>query len=584
MFTTPSGSSGGGGQSYEEAVEEEDEEEEEEQQEGDSGGISVGIPGTDYEVTTSREDADYGMADPDGVRDPVDETLRNASGGDVGLSDDFTSTEDSGGVTNVLSEMDDATADLTDPVLDPVQEVGRTTLAQAPMSAAYSLREGEATWLEDEEVAEGFSQLDEEITETIDEGLEDTRLEDSRVIEGTRWAGDAILGESARIAIGTSTGIDTREGDTDFDVGLAEAGDVALTLGTAGAGGAATRGGRRLADDSDEILDVFRRSDEGDTFLGSLGRSTDEAEDASSAATRADDDALPVPADEAGSAARSTDEAAGGQLSLTDESGDVVDGALRQLFGRGSRNADEAASTTRSADEAASTTRWADEAAESGGRWRNKIDEDAGSTTRSSDDAASATRSADENLSETERVFRQAEQKSGSATRSSDDAARATRSSDEAASATRSSDEGDTLFERARRSLDEAGSRLSNAAPSRRRSLVGGTLGAGAIGAGMLATMDPSDADDVITTEDGHRMVWSQTLRPTEEYPNGGELYRVDDDGGNHVGYWVLLGAQGRNLIVLDSNGDPREAKIEAEQFQEMQSSDPNALQNEGDA
>jgi hypothetical protein len=98
----------------------------------------------------------------------------------------------------------------------------------------------------------------------------------------------------------------------------------------------------------------------------------------------------------------------------------------------------------------------------------------------------------------------------------------------------------------------------------------------GLLAGGAAATaLDPSGSPDEMTTEDGQRLAFAKELPATEKYPNGAKVYAVTEDFRN-VGYWVLLGIQGRNISVLDEDGEPRDAKISVDSFQNMKGNNNN--------
>lgn len=529
-----------------------------------------------------RDAADSGLRTATGDRVGVSDdftSTEDATGSDVSLSSDFTSTDDSGGVLNVLSSgysaADSATRSMSDTVLDnerfSIQDTARTGLAQAPMSAAYSLREGEATWLDDDEVAEGFRQLDDEITETVEGAVEGTAL-DNTGTDALRWAGDNIVLEGARIGIGTSTGIDTREGETDYTPGLAEAADIGLTVGTAGAGAAATRG--------------LRSADEGS---GALSRLT----------------------------SRFGDDASDGQRMMTD-GGQPADGGLPDVFNPGRdgdgvlpavRDGDGAATATRSTDDATRTAedgdallpaaRDGDRAGDPFTRAGNRFggDDAAQAGTRSSDDALTATRSDDG-------VFR-VDDASRAGTRSGDDAAQVgartgddaasagSRTGDDAARATRTGDDGGSLSQRIRdrigqasartesvtsragqasaRARQRAGQALRGATPSRRTAALVGGGAAALVGGGALYDTFRDTGEMVVETEDGdHLRIMEETNYPEieEHRPHGGTLVSVHQDGAKR-GYSIITRIEGRTVYLLDSDSEEISSTVDMAEFEE---------------
>jgi hypothetical protein len=106
---------------------------------------------------------------------------------------------------------------------------------------------------------------------------------------------------------------------------------------------------------------------------------------------------------------------------------------------------------------------------------------------------------------------------------------------------------------------------------------VGGAFLAGGAAASLLGgAVNPEDAPSEFEADvDGQRYMFQMVreLDPTEEFPNGAALYNITEDR-RTIGYWVLLGVRGRNLILLDEDRTTRTAQISVEDFQQMIPSD----------
>ncbi|MBZ6496021.1 hypothetical protein [Natrinema longum] len=505
------------------------------------------------------------------IRDSADDALRDATDGNVGISDDFTSTEDSGGIRNVattgavegFSATDSAVKTGSEAVLDndrfSVQDTVRTGLAQAPMSAAASIKQGEPTWVNDDQVAEGFQQVDQSITNTIDSAVEGTPA-DNPATDAVRWAGDTLVGDALRIGVGTATGIDTEEGTTDYTPGALEAADIGLTLGTAGAGSAALRGGTRSLDSAtsavgrltsrfgDDAGDAGRLMTDGGRSVDDIGSAADDtpqlvpsgedalsfgsgADDARDAASRGVDDVMDVFNRNADDAGRSTDDAATVVDDTVDDAGRAADDTGSQLtLDASARSADDAGSlsgrirsaisrdgdglasrVSRSTDDVGST------AARSGddfGSTAARTGDDAGSTfTRTGDDVGSA-------------VSRSGDDVGSTFTRSSDDiGSTVTRSGDDVA---RTADDSSSLFSRIR---DSRYARYGAA---------GGVIGGGIVAGGTLASMVMGGSDE--PGDDERQGAGWGDPEPIAELEGGWVLSRQEQTTGSDDRYFVAGG------------------------------------------
>lgn len=297
----------------------------------------------------------FGGSDGDdesgGIRNWLDDGLRSVTGGQVGISDDFTTTEDTGesftdSLVNVGRVADQGTRRGTSFLLDnerySVQDTLRQNLVTTPMELTLSAqhREDMTGELDDEDVTQAFQDADAGATEFIDRQIEGTTFDDGyagTATDATRWVGDTLVTEAGRIALGTATGIDTREGSTDYEVGLAEAADIGLTIGTAGVGRVGGRALREGAQEGGGLISRVTRQNGGSTGTSSpqqpvtFGSRGDDAastlsrsgDDAARAGTRNADDTFNIRQAETitSSAPRSVDDAG---RSLTDRIGDAI--------------------------------------------------------------------------------------------------------------------------------------------------------------------------------------------------------------------------------------------------------------------
>lgn len=419
------------------------------------------------------------------------------------LRESFEESGEEGGVRGRLSQFDTATRAGLDFVLDNPEASGQDTV-RGGLSAA--------TGMSDEELAQAAQDVDEGVTESIDEAVEGTAA-DNKATDAVRWVGDAVIGDVVRAGVTASTGIDTEEGDTEGTVGAVDAFDLGVTVGTAGAGGAAVSGGRTAIKSSDDVGTIIARA---------LGRGGDEAAAADDAAQAVDEgqgivtdggqiiddagqagDNLPVPwqggdeaiqtVDDVGTA---LDDATGASQQAVDDAINAVDDALR--------GGDEAA---QAGDDAASGFRR---------RVLNQVDEGGALTDEAAQLADDAAAGSDE------------------AARGVDDAARG---SDEVA-----------------RGVDEAVQGGEDAG----RGLLNRWTAAGGILGGFLAGGAANEllGDDGTNLEGGGTIYKTADLRATERFPQGGELYRIEDAAGNTQGYGVLIEQRGTTLVMIDRTGD----------------------------
>ena len=429
----------------------------------------------------------------------------------------------------VLGRFDAATAAGSDFILDNE----RGSVQDAARSGIERL-----TGLDSEEQAEAAQDVDDGVTESIDSAVEGTAF-DNRGTDAVRTGGDLLLGELVRTGVGASTGIDTEEGDTEARTGALELADIGLTVGTAGAG----RAGLAAARSSDDVGGLLGRA---------LGRGGD---DAAEAGARSGDDVARA-ADDASDglpAVRGTDDVA----RAGDDAGSAAARGADDDTIRMTEDADGVFSMAgRSADDAGSAAaRSADEAGGLAGRIGDTVRSVQGAAARSADDATQAASRAGDSLGD---VIR-------GAARSADDAAsRAARAGDEATGAIRAG--GSRAGAAARSAPARAG------AAARNRPLTTAAVGgAGALVAGGAAHQKLfGGADEVeLEDEDGntfyiHR---SGSFEPTERRPDGGVLWRVEQDGSTE-GYTVVLTVEGDTVTLLSGDGGEMVSTLAAEDLQ----------------
>lgn len=446
------------------------------------------------------------------------------------LREAFNEQGQEGGAIGRLKQFDTAARTGFDIVLDNPNASGQDT-ARAGIS--------KATGMNDEELAQAAQDVDEGVTESIDDRVEGTAF-DNPVTGGVRWLGDAVIGDVIRAGVGATTGIDTEEGDTEATVGAVDAFDLGVTIGTAGAGGAATS---LLARGSD---DAVRAADEAAGGAGAVDDAAQAGEDAVDRGTGIATDGGRTVDDGATMAEESdvvADEAPAGFQRFVDEFSQGSDDAAR--------GADQSA-----VDDAISRVDDAGQAADDTPPYRRVLDDAFGASdeaTQAGDDAAGAV---------------------DDAAAGGDDAAGAV--DDAAAAGEDAADEGGSLLDDFLQGADEGaqgGSSLINKWTA--GAGLGGLLGGGALattlgGGGGGTEDDPTDYPDEMTTDDGHSLSSVKTYDPIERFPNGGKLYAVVGPSLENEGYWLLLGRRGRNLIVLTGDGTTRTAKISPEQFSQM--------------
>jgi len=368
-----------------------------------------------------------------------------------------------------------------------------------------------ATGVESDEQGEAAADLADDVSGGVESTIEGTPL-DNRGTDLVAKGIDALVADPAKAAVRGTTGISIDEGDEEGTVGAVDAADVGITVGTAGAGKAGFTAARGLARGSDEAL---RGANEG---LGGL--------------SGADESGGIV--DELAGFGRTSDEAASG----ADEAG-AADGtpelvaAGEDASAFGARGANEAAGAADESGGLADAFGLSDNFAGAG-------DEAAEAAARSGDEAAQGV---DESASLFDRVadtFR----------RGGDEAAEtAARSGDEAA-----------------QGADEAGGILSRVPTGGRATQFGVAAGAGAVAAGAITDQFLRDSYQMA---DGTRLVKRDTLQPSGDR-EGGVMFEVLD-GGETLGYAVIVGQTGRNLIMLDSSGNETRAPIDKEAFAEAQ-------------
>lgn len=201
----------------------------------------------------------------------------------------------------------------------------------------------------------------------------------------------------------------------------------------------------------------------------------------------------------------------------SDRAGDVFN-----VLRRGGDDADDVARTTERATDASRTTE------------------------RASDSLLPVTRGGDD-------AFLPATRSGSRGTRGATRARRADRATD----ATRG---GNRVVDR----LREIGSRVTRSRTFR----VGAgatAAGAGFVGGGAVV----SELSDNYEMEDGTVLYKTDTYPETERF-DGGVLYRVADGETNEtIGYTVVVGVQGRNVLMLDEQGNTIRAPLSVEEMRE---------------
>lgn len=413
-----------------------------------------------------------------------------------------------GGISGAFREFDVATRAGVDFLLDNPRASYQDTQ-----------REGIelVTGVESEEQGEAAAELGSQFSEAASSLTADTPL-DNPVTDAVSTGFEWLIADPAKAGITAATGIDVDEGTTEGTVGAVDAFDIGVTVGTLGAGKAGLGAARVAARSSDEAGGVLARL---------LGRSVDDidepvqlVDDASRALdeTAGTADNLPVLADEAAQSADNlpvlADEVAQSAETLpvlADEAvqlGDDLFG-VTSIAARGTARASELASGT-------------------GGfisRIGSRLSDE---FTRLSDEFASG--------------------------------------GDEAAAL---SDEVAQSIDEAAQITDESPGLLSRITGSRAATF-GVATGGVVAGGALLEALGTFDRVEV-TDEQGNAylLINEKRYRPTETRPDGGVLWRVDQTGGSSLGYTVMVGVQGRNVYILDREGNRIRAKVDAEQFNE---------------
>lgn len=254
-----------------------------------------------------------------------------------------------------------------------------------------------------------------------------------------------------------------------------------------------------------------RAASKSDEAASVIGRLTGRGDEAAETAVTQGDDLLPV--------VRSGDDAAPGASRWVD---DAAETAARSADERGRFGTDTFGRLTRGGESVGSggSVRGVVGAVEDGartlgGRTRRLL-------SRSGDDAA------------------------GAAARSGDDAAGA---------AARAGDDGGGAISRL------TGSRAGKAAAA----------SAGVLGGGAILESSGAFDDLSVTDEDGNRWALSSEgqFEPTEDHPEGGVLFRVDQGPAGAGKFTVMVGQTGRNVVILDADGNRVTAKIDVQEFSE---------------
>lgn len=491
-----------------------------------------------------------------------------------------------GGAKDAFNTVNSATKDTVDAALDNEKFSVQETV-QAGMTEAYQAGSGnEDATAEDvaesfQETAQGAAETWEDVTPDADSGGLSGAA--GGALEAGEFLGDALIAEPADAVFEGVTGVDVETGSTEAEVGAVDVADVGLTLGTAGAGKAGAS--------------VLRNADEGGRLLSrvsDMAGLSDEAASGSDEALAVSDDLGSV-SDDVADLATGSDDA----VTAVDDAGQTLDVArvgvpdeTADLFNVG-RTADELGSAADDvgsvADDAGSTAddlpALTDDVSSAGDDLPSVAD-DVGSASDDSmgalrsrlrsgaDDAGTAGRSADDAVGAADDVGATAGRAADDVGAATDDVIEVTaRAGDDAASAGRATDDLAGATDDIAAGADDAasGSRLRNFLGRTSVKVGGGLLAGGAIVGGLSDADDPRDAPADVETESGHSLSQTKDYEPTDRFPNGGRLYSVRR-GGQNLGYWLLLGVKGRNLIVLDENGEPRQAKISADQFKQMMS------------
>ncbi len=514
----------------------------------------------------------------EGVQDTVTGGISLATGDDYSDEDLSSDVQGAvGGASETIDEAVDGTA-LDNPATDAVAWTGQALFADPVAAAATGATgidptgddgstEGTVGAMDVFDVAltsTGFAAGSKAVkaAQSSDEVAKGSGGVLSRFLgRGTDDAGSAAddAGSAADDALDRGEGPIT---DGGFDI-VDDAGSAADDTGLATVDEASQAG-----DDTPALLaddDVYQASRSGSS---GASRTTDDASDPFGAgfATRSGEP-IDVPssvADDAGSAADDAADSAGSGDGILSKVGDRLDGATDAGSTAARAGADagrSAASAGADAGRAAGgfLSRAADDSVSFLGSRIGRIGDDAASA---SDDAASA---ADDAASAADDVGSAADDAGSAANdageiviRGSDDGVRV---ADDGSVVVRSGDD-------AARAADESGGLLSRALGTTTGKIAAGATGVVAGGALLeaLGTFDSLSMTDPATGE-SFQLVQAKAYEPTEARPDGGRAWEVRQNGQSN-GYTVIVEANGRNVYILDSNGERKQAKISTEQLQ----------------
>ena len=369
-------------------------------------------------------------------------------------------------------------------------------------------------------------------TQKLAEATEDTAIEGvtDTAVEASEFVGGALVFDTGKALTTAATGVDVDEGSAEGTVGAVDAFDIGLTVATGGAGKVAAKGGARLLGKG--APDLLKLGDEGGSLLSRVTPSRGPtAEDFARLSTE-------------GSASTSR-----GAAGFADEGGSLL-GRVRGAFDRGP-TAEDFARLSSGGDEAAGAAgRSADDSSglftDLGARLFGGADETGART--ADDSVGTATGRLFTRLGT--RLFGGADEAAGAGARTADDSVGAL---DDVA------EEGGGLVNRVR-----------NADPKFK---IGAGVVGGAVGATAVANELQNQEQLELQTQDGTvKLLKQQDLRATEEHPDGGTLWRVDEgtdvEGFTPQGYTVILNVTGRNVFVLGTDGERRQAKASPADFE----------------
>jgi len=490
-----------------------------------SGGVLSGIKES---ASDAVDDAAEGALDATGIEEyATSEAAAKARA-------EIQAAEDEGGATGAAKKF------------DTLASTGFDFLLDNPSASAQEAAQGGAsavTGVDEDNLGEAAADAAGATEAAVRDAVDGTAL-DNPVTDAAKGAMDVFIAEPAKAALTAGTGIDIDKGTTEGQVGAVDAADIGLTIGTAGIGKAGLGAGKAALKGSDEAATVVGKA---------LGKSDEAAE----AATKAADDAASA-GDDAVAATDggtdvfnpATDAAAGSDDAATA----AADDATQEIGERGARTFsvldDGAAGVSDEAGESAfrSALRSSDEAAQAG------------------DDAATL---GDDALS-----------LSDEAAAASDDAASAADDVGEAAA--KSGDETPSWLDETISLSDEGAQVADDAGDSALKRAVGTRTGKAAAGAGGAlaggALLDSLGAFDTLEVEDPqtgetYRLSNEKSYPPTEQRPNGGALWQVqrgsNKAGWSGDGYTIIVGASGRNVYILDSNGNRTRAQLSVQQFRQ---------------